>query len=122
MKEKPGSLHLLALMGHREVLRDARVAPRLTGYSDLRADELPRLYLICPCRGPLESDGVGVRPFSQHSHLRGRGRGYRLGLVLVAYTWTLEGFSLALKGCASSLGRRLVDREPGWLSRAGVDF
>ncbi|RZS25752.1 hypothetical protein BHM03_00058996 [Ensete ventricosum] len=86
MNEKPGSLYLLALMGHREVLRDARVAPRFTGYSDLRADE------------------------------------YRLGLVLAAYTWTLEGSSLALEGCASSLGRRLVDREPGWSSRAGVDF
>ncbi|RRT42428.1 hypothetical protein B296_00057136, partial [Ensete ventricosum] len=45
----------------------------------------------------------------------------RLG-TLPTYIWTSGDFSLVPEGCASSLGRRLVDLEPGRSPCAGVDF
>ncbi|RWW05200.1 hypothetical protein GW17_00031541 [Ensete ventricosum] len=38
------------------------------------------------------------------------------------YTWALGDFSLAPKGCASSSGHRLIDREPKRSSNAAVNL
>ncbi|RWW87966.1 hypothetical protein BHE74_00003181 [Ensete ventricosum] len=43
-------------------------------------------------------------------------------MVLPAYTWVLEVYSLELEGCASSLEHRLGGRRPRRAPHAKVDF